>query len=72
MPSLRDYPTLGAIAERLGEPVHRIRYVIDSRQIRASGRAGNARVFTEADVERIRTELARIGQTKRGDHVQLA
>ena len=53
-------PTVGTIAERLGQPIHRVEYVIKSREIEPCGRAGNARVFTEADVERIASELSRI------------
>ena len=46
-------PTVGAIARRYGVEVHRVRYVIQSRGIEPTGRAGNARIFTDADVERI-------------------
>ncbi len=53
-------PTVGEIARRLGEPIHRIEYCIRSRRIRPSGVAGNARVFTDQDVERIAAELRHI------------
>lgn len=53
-------PTVGEIARRLGVPLHRVEYVIRSRQISPTARAGNARLFTEADVRRIESELARI------------
>lgn len=53
-------PTVGEIALRLGEPVWRIEYLIRSRNIRPVSRAGNARVFTEADVSFIASELRRI------------
>ncbi|NLS92036.1 MAG: MerR family transcriptional regulator [Planctomycetaceae bacterium] len=53
-------PTVGEISRRTGQPVHRIEYVIRSRDIRPAGRAGNLRVFTEADVNRIASELERI------------
>ena len=53
-------PTVGEIAQRLGVPVHRVSYVIDSRRIRPVGWAGNAKVFSEADVQHIASELARI------------
>jgi hypothetical protein len=59
-------PTIGIIAERLGEPLHRIEYIIRSRNIQPSGRAGNARVFTEADIDRIDAELRRIDAEKGG------
>jgi hypothetical protein len=59
-------PTVGEIARRLGEPVHRIEYVLRTRSIRPYGIAGNSRVYVEADVERIATELQRIDARKDG------
>ncbi len=59
-------PTIGEIAARLGVPLHRVGYVIDSRGIRPAGRAGHARVFTEADVDHIAGELARIERDRGG------
>ena len=53
-------PTVGEIARRLAVPLHRVEYVIRSRHIRPSARAGNARVFSEDDVDRIGNELRRI------------
>jgi len=61
-------PTVGEIARRLGVAVHRVEYVIRARRVRPSGWAGNARVFTEADVDRIRSELRRIDAEKGGSH----
>ncbi len=60
--------TIGEIARRLGEPVHRIEYVIRARLICPIGRAGNARVFAEEALEAIATELERIGATKAREH----
>ena len=65
MPQLiSSLPTVGEIARRLGVPLHRVEYVILSRNLRPSGRAGNARVFTEADVAHIASELRRIDEQK--------
>jgi len=63
-----NVPTVGEIARRLGVPVHRVEYVIRARAIAPCGRAGNARVFTEADVARIGAELRRI-EMERGTNV---
>ena len=52
--------TVGEIARRPGVALHRVGDVIRARDIRPSGRAGNARIFTEADVEHIAGELRRI------------
>ncbi|MBC7835118.1 MAG: helix-turn-helix domain-containing protein [Phycisphaerales bacterium] len=51
--------TVGEIARRLGVPVHRVEYVIRTRDIHPSVLAGNLRVFTEADLDHIGTELRR-------------
>jgi hypothetical protein len=60
-------PTVGVIARRLNAPLHRIEYVIRSRNIIPAGTAGNARVFTEADVSHIASELKRIESDRQGD-----
>lgn len=59
-------PTVGEISRRTGAPVHRIEYVIRSRDIQPAGRAGNLRVFTEADVQHIASELQRIDADRGG------
>ena len=59
-------PTIGVIARRLNEPVHRIEYVIRSRNITPAATAGNARVFTEADVSLIASEIRRIEADRQG------
>ena len=58
--------TIGEIARRLGHPPHRVEYVIDSRGIRPASRAGHIRVFTEADLSRIASELRRIDEEREG------
>ncbi len=60
MQAVNALPTVGQIAKRLGVPNHRVTYVIETRGITPVGVAGNARVFTEADVEHIESELRRI------------
>ncbi len=57
-------PSIGEIARRLGEPIHRVDYVIRARRIQPCGWAGNARVFPEDAVESIACELQRINATK--------
>jgi len=61
--------TIGEIARRLGQPVHRIEYVIRARGIRPCGWAGNARVFPEDAVEVIAAELQRIADAKCHDQL---
>ena len=57
-------PTPGEISRRLGVPVHRIDYIIRTRNIRPAGRAGNAYFYEEAGVEKIASELLRIKSNK--------
>ncbi len=52
--------TVGELARRLGQPVHRIAYLIQSRHIRPVARAGIARVFTETDLNYLAAEIQRI------------
>ncbi len=56
-PSTTTLPTVGEIARRLGESLHRIEYVIRSRNIQPASRAGHVRIFAEADVVHIADEL---------------
>jgi len=58
------FPTVGEIARRLSVPVHRIVYVLRSRDIPPAGRAGNARVFRDTDVAVIEAEIRRIDGAK--------
>jgi len=57
-------PTIGEIARRLGIPVHRVEYLIRARGIRPCGWAGNARVFSEEDVQRIAAEISHIQKVR--------
>jgi hypothetical protein len=61
-----NVPTVGEIARRLGQPVHRVEYVLRSRRIPPAGKAGNCRVFAEEDVDRVRSALAAIDRRKGG------
>lgn len=56
-PTTTISPTVGEIARRLGESLHRIEYVIRSRNIQPASRAGHVRIFAEADVAHIADEL---------------
>jgi hypothetical protein len=49
--------TVGLIARRLNEPLHRVEYAIKSRNIKPVAIGGNARIFDEQDVERIAAAL---------------
>jgi len=58
--------TVGEIARRLKCPIHRVEYVIRSRSLRPHQRAGNARVFTESDVQFVAGVLERIDTEREG------
>jgi hypothetical protein len=49
--------TVGQIAQRLNEPLHRVEYAIKSRGIKPVTIGGNARIFDEQHVERIAAAL---------------
>lgn len=56
--------TVGEIAKKYSQPVHRIEYVIRSRGIEPAYRAGNSRVFSDESVARIGSELKRIAEDR--------
>jgi hypothetical protein len=56
----RSFLTVGAIARRLDEPLHRVEYAIRSRDIRPVGMAGNLRVFDDEALETIADVLREI------------
>src|ERR1041384_4755443 len=64
--SLPLLPTIGTIAMRNRVPTHRVLYAIRALGIVAAHRAGNARVFDEAQVQLIENELSRIAEARRG------
>ena len=52
--------TISEIARRVDVPVHRVEYIIRTRSVRPVRVAGNCRIFTDQDVDRIAAELRRI------------
>ena len=59
--------TAGRIAEQLGEPLHRVQYVLRTRQLRASAYAGRLRLFGHGTVDLVRRELAEIDARRGGE-----
>lgn len=51
--------TMGILAQRLGVPIHRIQYLVRSRNIRPVERAGKLRIFDEKAIETLEQELKR-------------
>lgn len=49
--------TVGEIAIRLGQPVHRVDYAIRSRGIRPAARAGRLRVFSTEAIAQIQDAI---------------
>ena len=49
--------TIGEVARQLQVPLHRAEYLVRSRGIQPVARAGNARLFSEADVRQLRSAL---------------
>jgi hypothetical protein len=52
-------PTIGEIARRLAVPIHRVEYIVRSRDLAPASWAGNCRVFSEADVTFIGAQIRR-------------
>ena len=49
--------TVGEIAKRLDCPIHKVEYLISSRNINPVERAGNLRIFANDVVEILRDEI---------------
>jgi hypothetical protein len=62
--SLPRLATVGEIARRFSVHVHQVDHVIDTRNVQPIGRAGNAYVYSDADVEFIGMELRRIARER--------
>ena len=50
--------TLGQVAHRLSVPTHRIQYLLNSCKISEPSRIAGRRVWTDAEIEQIATQLA--------------
>lgn len=59
--------TIGTIASKLGVPVHRVAYAIETRNIEHLYVAGNARVYAPGVVDRVAAALKDIGTRSRID-----
>ncbi len=57
MPKRQALWTLTRIAEHLGVPTHRVRYIVNSRGIVPVDRAGIARVFDDSSIQFISSIL---------------
>lgn len=58
--------TVARIAAHLSVDRHRIEYLIDSREIKPIARAGIARIFSQADVDRLTREIEKIESQRQG------
>ncbi len=59
--------TIGVIASELGQPLHRVEYVLRSRaHIAPAARAGTVRLFERSAVRLVRDELAAIDARQKG------
>ena len=58
--------TAGVIAERIGQPLSRVTYILGTRpHIRPSARAGNLRLYSVTAIPLIEKELEEIEKVKR-------
>jgi hypothetical protein len=55
--------TTGRVADMLGQPLHRIQYILRSRpDIKATATAGTLRLFDDEAVNKIKLELRKINK----------
>ena len=66
MESETDLLTVGAIARETGQPLHRVRYALESYRIEPVQRAGILRLFSRRDLPRIQSAMTRIAQRRGG------
>jgi len=52
--------TISDLARRFQQPVHRITYIVKSREIMPCGVAGSTRLFGSAAIEAVELELERL------------
>jgi hypothetical protein len=58
--------SLGEIARRFNRPLHRVEYVVRTRNIEPLIAAGGRNFYSEASAQRIESELRRIDLQKDG------
>ena len=63
-----SFNSLGDVASQLEVPVHRVEYVIRTRRIRPLIRAGGRKLYSDATVQRIASEIQRIDEERGGHH----
>ena len=63
--TIEDARTVGQIARELGEPEHRVKHIVNSRQIESLGRVGIIRLFDPGVVDQVRAELEAIDARRR-------
>lgn len=61
-----EYLTLGEVARRLGENDNRVKYAIGAYRIEPTARVGILRCWTEDDLPRIKSALARVAARRGG------
>lgn len=66
MPNIPQMLTVGRLATELGEPVHRIQYILSTRtHIQPAARAGNIRLYRQEVLAAVRRELAAMATARR-------
>ena len=59
--------TTAEIASRLGQPLHRVRWILATRHhIRPAARAGSVRVYSTAAIALVQDEIDKIDDRRKG------
>ena len=60
----QELMTIGELAEHLDISTHRLKYAIERYKIKPARRFGIIRVWSEAEIPRIKSAIARIAQSR--------
>ena len=61
-----EFVTVGQIAQRLGISLHQAKYAIETYRIKPRMRIGITRVWSEEDLPRIKSAVARVAANRGG------
>lgn len=61
-----NFITAGTMAERLGVPIHKVQYILRTRQIEPAGKAGVLRVYSEEQLAEVAANLDAISARQGG------
>ena len=64
--TVQEFHTSREIADRLGQPWTRVRWILSSRRVPTIGIAGITKLYPDAAIEAVRRELEKIDKQRPG------